>query len=77
MTTQTASTSPTWTTLRYMRRIVSYRPGLFAVNLILWGTVHLMPVLFPVLIAQLLDGLEGKAAFGWSPWTFLILLNGA
>jgi ABC-type multidrug transport system fused ATPase/permease subunit len=61
--------------MRYMRRIVSYRPGLFALNLALWGVVHLMPVLFPVLIAQLLDGLTGETAFGWSPWTFLALLT--
>ena len=71
----TQENGATWTTLRYMRRLVSNRPGLFALNLVLWGTVHLLPVLFPVLIAQLLDGLEGQAAFGWSPWTFLILLT--
>ena len=75
MTTPTANTPPTWTTLRYMRHIVSYRPGLFALNLVMWGAIHLLPVLFPILIAQLLDGLTGEAAFGWSPWTFLFLLT--
>ncbi len=79
MTTHAQSGSKTdtetWTTMRYMRRLVSYRPGLFALNLGMWGAVHLLPVLFPILIAQLLDGLTGEAAFGWSPWTFLILLT--
>jgi len=75
MTTQTAPTRADWTTMRYMRRIVSYRPGLFALNLAMWGVIHLMPVLFPGLTAQLLDGLTGEAAFGWSPWTFLALLT--
>ena len=73
MTAQTAP--PTWTTLRFMRRLVGYRPGLFAGNLAMWGLVHLTPVLFPVLIAELLDGLTGDAAFGWGPWTFLVLLT--
>ena len=60
MTAQTAP--PTWTTLRFMRCLVGYRPGLFAGNLAMWGLVHLTPVLFPVLIAELLDGLTGDAA---------------
>ena len=75
MTTHAQPDTQTWTTMHYMRRLVSYRPGLFALNLTMWGAIHLMPVLFPILIAQLLDGLTGKAAFGWSPWTFLILLT--
>ena len=75
MTTQTATTTSTWTTTRYMRRIVMYRPGLFVLNLVMWGAIHLLPVLFPIIIAELLDGLTGEAAFGWSPWTFLILLT--
>ncbi len=74
MTTQTANT-PTWTTTRYMRRLVGYRPGLFALNLVMWGAIHLLPVLFPIIIAELLDGLTGEAAFDWSPWTFLVLLT--
>ena len=74
MTTQAAQKT-TWTTTRYMRRIVAYRPGLFVLNLIMWGTIHLLPVLFPIIIAELLDGLAGEAAFGWSPWTFLVLLT--
>jgi ATP-binding cassette subfamily B protein len=75
MTTQTATTRADWTTMRYMRHIVSYRFGLFVLNLLMWGVVHLMPVLFPVLIAQLLDALSGEAAFGWNAWTFLALLT--
>ena len=47
----TAQTSPQWTTLRYMRGLVGYRPGLFAGNLAMWGVIHVLPVLFPVLIA--------------------------
>ena len=75
MTTQTTTTRADWPTMRYMRHIVSYRFGLFVLNLFMWGVVHLMPVLFPVLIAQLLDALSGEAAFGWNAWTFLALLT--
>lgn len=75
MTTQASPHAVPWTTMRYMRRLVAYRPGLFALNLAMWGAVHLLPVLFPILIGQLLDGLTGEAAFGWSPWTFLLLLT--
>lgn len=71
---QTQSTKP-WTTARYMRHIFSYKTGFFALNLLLWGIVHTLPALFPILIAQLLDALSGQAAFGWNAWTFLGLLT--
>lgn len=73
MTTKTPAHTP-WTTGRYMRRLLAYRPWYFGLNELLWCAVHTLPVLVPVLIAQLLDALSGKAAFGWNAWTFLALL---
>lgn len=79
MTTQAHATKPhaakPWTTGRYMRHIFTYKTGFFAFNLFLWSVVHTLPALFPILIAQLLDALSGKAAFGWNAWTFLGLLT--
>lgn len=79
MTTQAHATKPhtekSWTTGRYMRHIFTYKTGFFAFNLFLWSVVHTLPALFPILIAQLLDALSGKAAFGWNAWTFLGLLT--
>ena len=76
MTTQTQeNTGTTWTTTRFIQRILLYRPWLFGLNELMWGVIHLMPVLFPILIAQLLDALSGEAAFGWNAWTFLALLT--
>jgi ATP-binding cassette subfamily B protein len=79
MTTQAQNPNPSstkpWTTSRYMRHIFSYKGWFFALNMLLWGVIHTLPVLFPILIAQLLDALSGKVAFGWNAWTFLALLT--
>ncbi len=65
------------TTWQYMWRLFTYRPAEFAVNLILWGLFHLIPLAYAVLTKGVFDALSGAAPVGWNVWTLLALLGAA
>ncbi|GGR01955.1 ATP-binding cassette domain-containing protein [Deinococcus ruber] len=48
---------PAVPTLALMRRLFAYRPGLFALNLALWGVFHTLPALFSYSISALFSRL--------------------
>jgi len=75
MTSPTSPPQTEWTTARFTRRLLGYRPLYFGLNELLWGVIHLLPALFPVLMKGIFDALSAEAAFGWSAWTFLALLT--
>ncbi len=61
-----------WTTNHYIRRLINYRLGLFAVNSFLWGLIHSMPALIGLIIKGVFDALGGTSPL--VAWTFLALL---
>lgn len=82
MTTQTSSQAPpqaaghpSWTTARFMRRLLGYRRGYFGLNIVLWIAIHLTPAVFPILMKGIFDSLSGTALFGLNAWSFLALLT--
>ena len=60
---------------RLIRQLISYRPGLFAANVLVWGVIHSLPVLVGLLIKLIFDSLSGQAAAGANAWTFVALLT--
>jgi ATP-binding cassette subfamily B protein len=81
MTSRTSSQAPpqtpghpSWTTARFMRRLLGYRRGYFGLNILLWIAIHLTPAVFPILMKGIFDALSGTA-FGLNPWSFLALLT--
>ena len=61
-----------WTTNHYIRHLINYRFGLFAINAFLWGLMHSMPALIGLIIKGVFDSLAGISPI--SAWTFLALL---
>jgi ATP-binding cassette subfamily B protein len=81
MTSRTSSQAPpqtpghpSWTTARFMWRLLGYRRGYFGLNILLWIAIHLTPAVFPILMKGIFDALSGTA-FGLNPWSFLALLT--
>lgn len=68
-------TPPRLSTAAYFWRIVRYRPGLFALNALLWGIMHSLPVLTGLLIRQIFDSLAEQQSAGLNAWTYLALLS--
>ena len=52
--------SATW----YVWRIIAFRPGMFALLVGLVGFTYLMPLIPPLIVRQLLDGLSGQSPVG-------------
>lgn len=65
------------TTLQFMWRLCTYRPGQFALNLLLWGLFHTIPLSYALLTKGVFDALTGAASAGWNVWTMLALLGTA
>jgi ABC-type multidrug transport system fused ATPase/permease subunit len=61
-------------TLRLINRLIHYRFGLFVINLVAWGVIHTLPLLFGLIIKALFDALSGAAPAGLNPWTLVALL---
>ncbi len=57
---------PALTTMALMRRLFAYQPGLFLMNVLLWGAFHTLPALFSYSIGKVFDALGkfDKAGFG-------------
>lgn len=62
-------------TLQFAYRIVAYRPGLFLINVLLWGLFHLTPLALGALIKVIFDVLSGSAAAGWNPCSLLAIFT--
>ncbi|KEF33871.1 ABC transporter ATP-binding protein [Deinococcus sp. RL] len=58
MTLSTPAAPPPSRTLALSRRLFAYRPGLFALNLCLWGLVHVSPALLTLAVSALFGRLE-------------------
>ncbi len=80
MEAQHSSRSP-W--LRYTWRLITYKPWLFAANLVAWGAFHGLPVLTGLATRGIFDALERSnstsalgltSRAGWSPWAFVLAL---
>ncbi|MGH2544848.1 MAG: ATP-binding cassette domain-containing protein, partial [Ardenticatenaceae bacterium] len=63
----------TWT---FLRRLLRYRPWLFAVNCLAWGIFHSIPVLIGLVVREIFNSLTGSAVAGLNSWTLLALLAG-
>lgn len=64
-------------TWQHMRSLITYRPGLFILNVVVWGVFHSAPLLAALMVQQIFDALSGSALAGWNAWTFLALLAAA
>jgi len=58
----------------FLRRLIAYRPLLYALSVTLWLLIHLTPVIPGLLIRQFFDALTGSAAVRWAPGTIIVLL---
>ncbi|MBS3932765.1 MAG: ABC transporter ATP-binding protein [Truepera sp.] len=59
---------------RLIDRLIHYRFGLFVINVVAWGVIHTLPLLFGLIIRALFDALSGAAPAGLNPWTLVALL---
>lgn len=59
---------------RLIDRLIHYRFGLFVINVVAWGVIHTLPLLFGLIIRALFDALSGAAPAGVNPWTLVALL---
>ncbi len=74
--TSTATSSPkAMTTGQSMWRLLAYKPWLFLINLLLWGLVHSLPLVFGLLTKAIFDALAEGAQAGANVWTLVALLS--
>jgi len=59
---------------KYTLALVRYRPMLFALNVLLWGLFHCVPLLSGLVIRALFNALTGQAPGVWNQWTLLATL---
>lgn len=76
MTAIPTGSEPQARTLRLIDRLIHYRFGLFVINVVAWGVIHTLPLLFGLIIRALFDALSGAAPAGLNPWTLVALLLG-
>jgi ATP-binding cassette subfamily B protein len=57
-------------------RMVRYRPGLFALNVLVFAVVHSWPLLTGLLLRSIFNTVSGQAPAGLNVWTLLALLLG-
>ncbi len=58
-------------------RLIRYRPGTYALSLLLWGGFYAMPLANGLLLRAFFDALTGHTGSGPNVWTILALLAGA
>jgi len=58
-------------------RLIRYRPGTYALSLLLWGGFYVTPLANGLLLRAFFDALTGHAGSGPNSWTVLALLAGA
>ncbi len=64
----------TWDSWKLIRRILVYRPRLYAANVLLWGLMHGLPVAAGLFTRMYFDALAGPTEVGWNAWTAIALL---
>ncbi len=62
-----------WTTSRFIKRLLDYRFWFFALNLLLWGLFHSLPIFYGLLTKVIFDAMSQEATAGWNLWTLLVL----
>lgn len=61
-------------TWRYMWALITYRPWLYLVNIILWIGVHTTPMLPGIVTRLFFDTLTGAQPAGFTVWTIIALM---
>ncbi len=60
-------------TWKHLLRLLRYRPGLFALNVVLWGIDDFVPLLATLVVREFLNTVSGDASAGLNAWTLLAL----
>jgi ATP-binding cassette, subfamily B, bacterial len=60
-------------TWKHTLRLLRYRPGLFALNIALWGIDDFVPLLATLVVREFLNVASGDASVGLNAWTLLAL----
>ena len=60
-------------TWKHTLRLLRLRPGMFALNVFLWGLDDFVPLLATLVVRELLDKVSGGAEAGLNVWTLLAL----
>ncbi len=54
--------------------LVRYRPGLFAVNILIWGFAHSSPIITGLIMRNIFNALSGEARVAFDIWTLIAFL---
>ncbi len=60
----------------YTKALIGYRPWVFWVNALLWGSFHMLPLLGGLAMRALIEALIGPVPAGFNAWTMLALFAG-
>ncbi|AJY74643.1 ABC transporter ATP-binding protein [Paenibacillus beijingensis] len=64
-------------TFSFMKRLIMYRPGLYAANMLAWTLIHMAPLVPGLVTKAFFDQLEGSAPVKYGTWSIIALLVGA
>jgi ABC-type multidrug transport system fused ATPase/permease subunit len=73
-TVETQKPRPATRTWQVTWRLIRYRPWLFIINFLAWGSVHSWPVLVGLIVKAFFDALSGEATAGFGVWTLVAFL---
>lgn len=62
-------------TLRFIIHLIRYRPWLFLLNCLAWGSHHALPIAAGLVTREIFDSLGGQTQAGWDITTLLVLLG--
>ncbi|GCE25641.1 HlyB/MsbA family ABC transporter [Dictyobacter alpinus] len=60
-------------TYQYLWRLFRYRPGLYAVNAIIWAIIHVFPVIPGLLAQQFFNQLQHTSGLSYQFWMIIML----
>ena len=63
-------------TWRALWRVLTYQPGIFLLNMVLWTAFWVTPLAVGLVTRAIFDAITGGAAAGLAPWSLLALLVG-
>ena len=61
---------------RATQRLIRYRPGLYALNVLIWSTASIIQLLPGLVARQILNQISGNAAADWNLWVLVAFLIG-